>query len=81
LVKTGSIATKVALVVSAVVVAALAAGVFAAGWTGRSARLDQASRRLNTNLAIAERIFEAVSRGVAPGGQRAGRLRPNQSES
>src|SRR5512134_2026272 len=61
-VKTGSIATKVALVVSAVVVAALAlVGVFALRSSDKELvrlQLDQASRRLNTNLAIAERIFE-----------------------
>jgi signal transduction histidine kinase/CheY-like chemotaxis protein len=61
-VKTGSIATKVALVVSAVVVAALAlVGVFALRSADKELvrlQLDQASRRLNTNLAIAERIFE-----------------------
>ena len=59
MVKTGSIATKVALVVSAVVVAALAlVGVFALRSSDAELvrlQLDQASRRLNTNLAIADR--------------------------
>ena len=58
----GSIATKVALITSAVVVLAL---VLVGGLAIRSTdqalvrlQLDQASRRLTTNLAITERILE-----------------------
>ncbi|HMU61907.1 MAG TPA: response regulator [Gemmatimonadales bacterium] len=62
MVKTRSIATKVALVVSAVVIGALAL----TGWSALKRsdaelvrlQLSQASTRLTTNLGIAQRIFD-----------------------
>ncbi|HEX5003681.1 MAG TPA: response regulator [Gemmatimonadales bacterium] len=74
MVKTRSIATKVALVVSAVVIGALAL----VGWFAiRSSdaelvrlQLSQASTRLTTNLGIAQRIFDERFPGewrLAPG--------------
>ena len=62
MVKTRSIATKVALVVSAVVIGALAlTGWFALKRSDAELvqlQLHQASQQLTTNLGIAQRIFE-----------------------
>ncbi len=74
MVKTRSIATKVALVVSAVVIGALAL----TGWSALKRsdaelvrlQLSQASTRLTTNLGIAQRIFDERFPGpwqLAPG--------------
>ena len=78
MVKTRSIATKVALVVSGVVIGALAlTGWFALKRSDAELvqlQLHQASQQLTTNLGIAQRIFEERFPGawrLAPGAPRA----------